>query len=368
MHLAGSDVPVSSGFGVNALASTPWNTSVGVAAFGPTGPTDGDAALAAWSPINAADPAFASGGGKSLLYAAPNWQTVPSQLSAQIGVVAGGEGTHYRLMPDLVLPTAIDSTGNPGLAFCLSDSTSSGGCTLARSGGSSAAAALFAGIAALVAQENGAQGNLAPTLYTLSGKSGVFTDVQQGSAQLKCMAGSPGCDSTGAIGFAAGTGYDLATGLGVPDAHALVTQWASPLATGTGAVTVSITSGPMTINPSALITINAQVTSGTGGATPTGTILFFNATTAANLSSTPTTIAANGTASLSIQGGFANGANQIQAVYSGDATYQAATSQPVVITAQPSATSLVVVPSNYSPASGATITVTATLSRDESWE
>ena len=93
------------------------------------------------------------------------------------------------------------------------------GCTLVRSGGSSAGAALFAGIAALIAEENGAQGNLAPSLYAVSGKSGIFADVQQGSAQLKCVAGSPGCDATGQIGFSACTGYDLATGLGVPDAR-----------------------------------------------------------------------------------------------------------------------------------------------------
>lgn len=361
-HPSGSDAPVSSGYGVNALASTPWNTSVGVAAFGLIGPAAGNTAMVAWSPVNAADPAYASGGGKSILFAEPDWQPIPAQLAAQIGAVTGGLGTRNRLMPDLVLPTAIDTAANQGLVFCLSGATSSGGCTLVRSGGSSAATALFAGIAALVAEKNGAQGNLAPTLYALSGKSGVFTDIQQGSAQLKCVAGSPGCGATGQIGFTAGVGFDLATGLGVPDATALVTLWASPLVTGTGAVTVSITTGPMTINPSAVITINAQVTSGTGGATPTGTILFFNATTAANLTSTPSTIAPTGTAALSIEGGFANGANQIEAIYSGDATYQAATSQPVVITAQPSATSLVIVPSNYSPSAGATITVMATLS------
>ena len=361
-HVAGSNSPVSSGYGVNALASTPWNTSVGVAAFGAAGPGAGNAAIVAWAPVNAADAAYAGGGGSSTLYSVPSWQTASVRHASETEAMAGVEGTLYRMMPDLALPTAIDSAANPGLTFCLSGAPSSGDCTLVRSGGSSAAAALFAGIAALVAEKNGAQGNLAPRLYAVSGKSGVFADVQQGGAKLKCVAGSPGCGATGEIGFAADAGYDLATGLGVPDADALVTQWASPLATGTGAVTVSITTAPMTINPSTLITINAQVTSGTGGATPTGTILFFNATRAASLSSTPSTIAANGTASLSVQGGFANGANQIEAVYSGDANYQAATSQPIVITAQPSTTSLVIVPSNYSPSSGATITVTATLS------
>ena len=81
-HPAGSDAPVNSGYGVNALASTPWNTAVGVAAFGPAGPAAGNTALAAWSPASAADRAYASGGGSSTIYAEPNWQPVPAELSA----------------------------------------------------------------------------------------------------------------------------------------------------------------------------------------------------------------------------------------------------------------------------------------------
>jgi subtilase family serine protease len=73
-HPAGSVDPVSTGYGVNALASTPWNTAVGVAAFGASPET-----FSAWSPTSAADPAFAGGGGSSTLYRAPAWQPVPSQ-------------------------------------------------------------------------------------------------------------------------------------------------------------------------------------------------------------------------------------------------------------------------------------------------
>ncbi len=102
----------------------------------------------------------------------------------------------------MALPTAIDSGVNHGLAFCLGGSSSaSSGCTLARSGGSSAASAIFAGIGALVAQKYGAQGNLTPNLYALSRLNGIFEDVQQGSAQLKCVAGSPGCGATELIGY-----------------------------------------------------------------------------------------------------------------------------------------------------------------------
>ena len=66
-HAAGSDAPVSTGYGVNALASTPWNTAVGVAAFSVSGPAAGISSLAAWSPANAVDPTYAGGGGGSTL-------------------------------------------------------------------------------------------------------------------------------------------------------------------------------------------------------------------------------------------------------------------------------------------------------------
>jgi hypothetical protein len=191
----------------------------------------------------------------------------------------------------VALPTAIDSGVNHGLAFCLGESSASSGCTLARSGGSSAASAIFAGIGALVAQKYGAQGNLTPNLYALSRLNGIFEDVQQGSAQLKCVAGSPGCGATGLIGYTAGTGYDLATGLGAVNAQELVNHWATPDATG-AAVTVSIGISPVQVNsiynPAAQVTLTSTVDPVKAGPTPTGTITFFNMATSAALSSAST--------------------------------------------------------------------------------
>ena len=121
---AGGTVPVNTGFAVNALASTPWNTAVGVVAYGAGGAAAGTSALTAWSPVNAADPAYASGGGSSTLYARKIWQPVPAELAT------GSAAANHRLLPDLALPTALDSTTNPGLAFCLSGSAAASGCTL----------------------------------------------------------------------------------------------------------------------------------------------------------------------------------------------------------------------------------------------
>ena len=365
-HAAGSTAPVSTGLAVNGFASTPWDTAVGVAGFSTADSSPGGTALAAWSPLSASDPAYAGGGGSSTLYAGPAWQPIPVALSQG----AGGTGVHDRLMPDVSLPTAMEASGNPGLAFCLSGAEASGGgsggCTLMRAGGSAGAAALFAGMAALIDQRHGAQGNMAPGLYALSRQSGVFTDVEQGNAELPCAAASPGCGASGEIGYAAATGYDLATGLGAPNAEALVQKWATAEATGTGAVSVTLSVLPTeensTYNPSATVTLTATVISETGGGTPTGTVTFLNTTTGAPVSSSPSTVGANGQASLTVEGVFPDGGNEIVAEYSGDSTYAAANSTPAVtINVQPSTTSLTVVPSNYNPAPGGTITVTVTI-------
>ena len=358
-HAAGSDVRVTTGYAVNALASTPWNAAVGVAAFGNAGPQAGVNGLAAWSPASETEPAYASGGGNSTLYAAPYFQP-----NIQDALQAKSSAARYRQLPDVALPTAIDADGNRGLAFCLGDSTSGAGCTLVRSGGSSAAAAIFAGIGALIAEKNGAQGNLAPGLYGLSRQSGVFNDVKQGSGQLWCAAGSPGCDAAEQIGFAASEGYDLTTGLGAVNAHALVTLWATPESSGTGLANVTNTTAPsQTINPSGSLSLSAVVASGTGGPAPTGTVSFYDQSTSTVIA-TATLVPGTGetsTASATVTGVLTQGGHPIQANYSGDSVYAAAHSQPVVVEVEPSATTLTVTPATFTPNPGSTLSVTAVI-------
>ena len=362
---AGSNAPVSSGYGVNALASTPWNTSVGVAGFGPGGLTAGVAGMSAWAPVNDADPAYASGGGRSELYSAPSWQPIATGDATQIGLPTVGGGNRNRLLPDVVMPTAIDANTNPGLAFCFGGTPSTGGCTQWRSGGSSAAAALFAGIAALVAEKNGAQGNVAPTLYALSGTPGIFSDVGRGSAQLKCTVGSPGCGTGGEIGFSAGAGYDLATGLGVPDAQRLVTGWSGPQATGTATATVTnTTTAGQTIFPSGSVVLSATVNSGTGSNPPTGTVNFVDQSTNTTLANVPLIAGSGGAASASttITAALAVGSHPIVAQYGGDATYAAANSQAVTVNVAKSSTTLAITPATTTPVAGSSVQVTATIS------
>lgn len=347
---------VSTGYGVNALASTPWNTAVGVAAFGASGPAAGSTAWNAWSPRNTADPAYAGGGGSSSLYPLPAWQSFPSPIPA-------GTSSTNRYLPDLSLPTAIDSTTDPGLAFCLSTTSSpSTGCTPVRSGGSGAAASYFAGIASLIAEQHGAQGNLAPALYQLSTRNGIFTDVQQGGTELQCVAGSSDCNADGQIGFTAGPGYDLATGLGVPDAANLVN--AQPEQVGTSSVTVTNTTAPgQTISPTGSVVLSATVTSGTGGAAPTGTVTMLDQTTGITLgidTLTPAT-STSSTVQQTVTGQLATGSHSIIAEYGGDATYEAANSAAVVVTVNAGAPTVTLTPGTTTPVAGGSDTLNVTI-------
>lgn len=134
---------------------------------------------------------WAGGGGESLYVARPAWQT--------------GNAAH-RQVPDVSLA----ASPHDGYLIYVN-----GG--LYAVGGTSAAAPAWAGIMALAGQHNGSNlGNVNPTLYALPAASRVpvFHDIVAGTNSVP-----------GLSGFPAKTGYDQATGLGSPDAFALIQGW-----------------------------------------------------------------------------------------------------------------------------------------------
>jgi uncharacterized protein (TIGR03437 family) len=193
----------------------------------------------------------ASGGGPSSLYPKPSWQ------SGVVGIPSDG----YRDVPDVSLFSG-DDVFLHAYAMCQADSdatcnpSSSGGLVVLAMGGTSVSAPAFAGIIALLNQKTGsAQGLANPALYNLAsveyGNSGspntanlaacnsstppasantcIFYDVTAGNNAAPCMNGSPNCfasspseaygilstsSSSLVTAYPAGTGYDLATGLG----------------------------------------------------------------------------------------------------------------------------------------------------------
>ena len=221
-----SALTAQNGLAIDVPGSIPEVTSMGGTAFN-------DQSGAYWSATNTANNASAlsyipeqawndtalggglasTGGGASIIFPQPSWQTGP-------GVPSDG----FRHVPDLSMAASANHDGyyiySGGVQYV---------------GGTSAAAPTMAGMVALLNQylvSTGSQsqsgvGNINPALYRLAQNgSSVFHDITAGDNIVPCVSGSPNC-SGGSLGLSAGPGYDPVTGLGSVDAYNFVHQWSS---------------------------------------------------------------------------------------------------------------------------------------------
>ena len=200
---------------VNGLCSSPYSTCVGGTEF-----NEGPNAAQYWSATNSAGYGsalsyipeevwnesasnggtglWASGGGASVVYAQPTWQSTIDGTAAANGM---------RAVPDVALAAA-DHDG-----YFVAENGS-----FWIASGTSATTPSFAGIMALVIQsQNGAsQGNANPRLYALaSAANNPYHSTPSGDNSVPGVAGFP----------ATGDKYNLATGLGSVDATLLVSNW-----------------------------------------------------------------------------------------------------------------------------------------------
>jgi len=306
----------------------------------------------------------AGSGGPSSVYAKPPWQSgiIPNGIAA---------GDNHRYTPDVSL---FASDGPQSLSFyllcqadfafpagsapsCVPDST--GHFSFLGSGGTSASSPAFAGVMALINQQQlGRQGNANPVLYkiaatagqscnssteALSGSPCAFNDVTKGNNSVPCAGNSPNCSSKTANtngvlvspaspttpAWTTAAGYDLATGLGSVNVANLATQW--PLAVGnfhitSTSLTVNGSTSPAPITHGASVAVKATVTSTSAG-TITGDVGLVAPTTvnggigSGTLSSGSVTIN-----TTSLPGGTYN----LTARYAGDTNFAASTSSPGV--------------------------------------
>ena len=241
-----------------------------------------------------------TGGGASIFLGKPAWQSGP-----------GVPADNARDVPDISLSAA----GHDAYLIIFR-----GG--LAAVAGTSASAPSLAGILALLNQYQIRQGfqasaglgNINPQLYRLAQSApAAFHDITEGTNIVNCLQGSPDC-LTGSIGYKAGPGYDLATGLGTIDANALVKAWNQ----ATSSVTLSINASPATVTLNDYVALYASL-GPTDAGTPTGSIAFI-------VNSVPlSTVALSGnplSASLLVPAyRLGVGLNTITATYSGDAAF-----------------------------------------------
>ncbi|HJT87523.1 MAG TPA: protease pro-enzyme activation domain-containing protein [Bryobacteraceae bacterium] len=267
----------------------------------------------------------ASGGGASMFFPKPSWQT-------GAGVPLDGA----RDVPDISLAGSADHDGY--LVY-------SGG-SMVVVGGTSAGSPAFAGITALLGEylmNTGVQGqpevgNVNPRLYQLAQVSpSVFHDITTGNNIVTpCTSKTRFCTAS-PIGYQAGSGYDLVTGLGSLDVNGLILTWHEGKAVTRGASLMQLSSSLITVPVAGNVVLTAVVTSPNGGV-PGGTVTFSLGSTElgtaplANLNGAATATLALNAASLPV------GSDAITAQYGGDAAYNGSTaSVTLTVTYAPSA-------------------------------
>jgi uncharacterized protein (TIGR03437 family) len=333
----GASSSAKSGLAVDLPASVPEVTGVGGTEFNEgsgnywntTNTANGGSARSyipemAWNDTAARKLLDGGGGGASIFFTKPSWQTGP-------GVPNDGA----RDVPDVSFASSPD---HDGYYYAINGA-------LQVVGGTSVATPVFAGMVSLLNQSQvagGAKsglGNINPTLYALAQSTpGIFHDVTVGSNIVPCDAGTPDCKN-GTLGYNTGPGYDQATGLGSLDAFNLVTAWGGRTSSAT-TTTLSANPGSVLLSGSSVLTATVKATSGT--TSPTGSVSF-----------TVNKIAL-GTANLTGSGGTATatltvfgtqltvGANAITASYGGNAGFNASAGSVTVTVSLPTATSAVV--------------------------
>jgi hypothetical protein len=272
---------------VVAVGGTEFNEGSGTYWSATNNPTTGASALSyipetTWNDSIEDGSPEASGGGVSVQFAQPSWQTGPGTF------LSGG-----RNVPDVSMSASAD---HDGYLIYTSDP---GGCSplpapcTAVYGGTSVSAQVFAGIGALMNQyavSSGKQskpglGNLNAELYSLAKTTpAIFHDITTGNNTVTVPCNTSGrhpqpCDNP-AVGYNAGPGYDPVTGLGSVDVCYLLTGAACAAVSTPLPVTISALSLPSaTAGVAYSATLTATGGSGTytwavtSGTLPTGLTL-----------------------------------------------------------------------------------------------
>jgi subtilase family serine protease len=376
--------PAEFGLAVNGIASTPWNIAVGgtdfyFTSYGGTQAEQAAELATYWNQTPTVSPAV------SLLKPIPEqvWN-VPFGLNLESGgiydsgdpsIVAGSGGasscTSGTAAADGTIATCASGYGKPAwqtgtgvpadsardlpdvslfaaagtndsfYPICAADCVESAqGVAILGVGGTSASSPSMAGIMALIDQKFGPQGQANFVLYPLAAQHpAAFHDIRLGSNNVPCAPGSPNCtlsvltDNTSGIDtlgeYYAGTGYDLATGLGTIDANVLVNSWTS-LKFAATKTTLSLSQTSFTHGTPVTVSVGV---SGSGG-TPSGNVgLTTTASPTVNTGLAPLALT-TGSATSSVND-FPGGQYAVTARYAGDTLFATSSSTPVTVNVAP---------------------------------
>jgi len=278
-------------------------------------------------------------------YSKPLWQMAP-------GVPNDGK----RDVPDGSL-FASNGFENSFYVMCEADISNLLPCSTSNFigvGGTSASSPAFAGLLALVNQKTGSrQGNANHVFYSLAAKQSssscnsstgpaptcVFNDVTSGTTAMLCATGSPNCTTANSAdrfgilsGYPAGTGYDLATGLGSVNATNLINNWNS--VGGTASTTTLTLNGGNAVNITHGTPVSVAISVSPTSPRPTG-LASLIATQGSNSFGVEPLTLSNGTASGSTSMLPGGASYSVQAHYAGDGNYAGSDSNAVSVTVNP---------------------------------
>lgn len=266
-------------------------------------------------------------------YAKPSWQTG-----------TGVPNDSVRDTPDLALNASPD---DDGYLLCVEGSCQTsvlnGQTVLEQAsiiGGTSASAPAMAGIMALVEQKNGAyQGQADYIFYKLAAMDSlstcnssvltnpgqatncIFNDITLGS---NSDPGLPGYGTPSAQ-WVAGTGYDLATGLGTVNAANMVAQWSNITLTGSA---TTLTAAQTSVAHGQPLMIHITVAPASGSSIPTGDVALLTDKYGAV---GQVTLDATGSYSGPVSN-LPGGTYNLTASYAGDGNLASSVSAPVSLT------------------------------------
>jgi uncharacterized protein (TIGR03437 family) len=178
-------------------------------------------------------------------------------------------------------------------------------------------------------------GNINPNLYRLYlSASNSFHDITSGSNIVPCVPNTLNCVN-GSLGYSAGVGYDLVTGLGSVDGNNLVTQWSNKVVN----TTTTVTANPASIGLNGSTQVTATVKAVGSASVPAGTVAFNVGNTALGSA----TLSGSGSATFTVFGSqLSTGNNTITAHYSGSSSFNGSSGSVTVAVSVPTANSAVI--------------------------